>query len=46
MILGAITGSIAAYYGIPANLYNKGLSYLDEYLINIHDMFYNKYLSK
>lgn len=45
--IAAITGSIAAaYYGIPEDLYDIGLSYLDEYLINIHDIFYNKYLSK
>lgn len=42
--LAAITGSIAAaYYGIPEDICNKVLDYLDDYLINIHDSFYNKY---
>ena len=32
--IAAITGGIAAaYYGIPDNIYNKALEYLDDYLI-------------
>lgn len=42
--IGAITGSIAAaYYGIPKELIEKALSYLDKYLIKIHDQFNEKY---
>ena len=42
--IAAITGGIAAaYYGIPDNIYNKALEYLDDYLIEIHDCFYKKY---
>lgn len=42
--IGAITGSIAsAYYGIPEDLYNHALKFLDDYLIEIHDNFYKKY---
>ena len=42
--IAAITGGIAAaYYGIPKNIYNKVLDYLDEYLIDIHDSFYSQY---
>lgn len=42
--IGAITGSIAAaYYGIPDNICEKALEYLDDYLINIHNSFYDKY---
>lgn len=42
--IAAITGGIAAaYYGIPDDIYNKVLEYLDDYLIGIHDNFYKKY---
>jgi type I restriction enzyme M protein len=42
--IGAITGGIAAaYYGIPEDLCQHSLKFLDDYLINIHDKFYNKY---
>ena len=42
--IAAITGGIvAAYYGIPDNLYSRGLDYLDSYLMIIHDIFYHKY---
>lgn len=42
--IGAITGGIAAaYYGIPEDMCNNAIKYLDEYLINIHDEFNNKY---
>ncbi len=42
--LAAITGSIAAaYYGIPDEICEKALDYLDGYLISIHDCFYNKF---
>jgi len=45
--LAAITGSIAAaYYGIPEDICNQGLNYLDEYLINIHNEFNNKLNTK
>lgn len=43
--IGAITGSIAsAFYGIPEDICNKVLEYLDEYLIKIHDDFNEKYM--
>ena len=43
--IAAITGGIAAaYYGIPKHLCYEGLSYLDEYLLSIHDMFNNKFM--
>lgn len=42
--IGAITGSIAAaYYGIPEDLCEKALEYLDKDLIEIHDKFNKKY---
>ena len=42
--IAAITGGIAAaYYGIPEDMCNKALNYLDEYLIDIHDKFYKQY---
>lgn len=42
--IGAITGGIAAaYYGIPEDLCQHSLKFLDDYLINIHDKFYDKY---
>ena len=42
--IAAITGGIvAAYYGIPDNIYNRVLDYLDSYLMEIHDIFYQKY---
>ena len=45
--IAAITGGIAAaYYGIPAYICNKALTYLDDYLIDIHDKFYKEYNSK
>ena len=45
--IGAITGSISsAYYGIPDDICNKALKYLDDYLINIHNCFYDKYKIK
>ena len=41
--IAAITGSVAsAFYGIPIDIYNKGLSYLDDYLLDIHDEFIKK----
>ena len=39
-------GIAAAYYGIPAYICNKALTYLDDYLIDIHDKFYKEYNSK
>lgn len=42
--IGAITGGIAAaYYGIPEDLCQHSLKFLDDYLISIHDKFYDKY---
>lgn len=42
--IGAITGSIAsAYYGIPDDIYNEGLKYLDPFLIKVHNDFIKKY---
>lgn len=42
--IGAITGSIAsAYYGIPTDIYNNALKYLDPFLIKVHNNFINKY---
>ena len=42
--IAAITGGIAAaQYGIPEDMCNKALNYLDEYLIDIHDKFYKQY---
>lgn len=41
--IAAITGGMAAsYYGIPNDIYAKGLLYLDDYLRNIH----NEYLKQ
>lgn len=41
--IAAITGGMAAsYYGIPNDIYTKGLLYLDDYLRNIH----NEYLKQ
>ncbi len=41
--IGAITGSIAAaYYGIPEDLCKRAISFLDDYLIDIHDRFIEK----
>lgn len=43
--LAAITGAVAeAYYGIPDNLKETALSYLDERLLNIVERFEDKYL--
>ena len=45
--LAAITGSIAeAYYGIPADIRNHALTFLDKKLLNILVEFENKYPSK
>lgn len=42
--IGAITGSIAsAYYGIPDDIYNHSLEFLDDYLKDIHSNFWEKY---
>ena len=42
--IAAVTGGIAAaYYGIPLDIYEKGLSYLDEHLLNIHRDFVENY---
>ena len=42
--IGAITGSIAAaYYGIPEELCNHAEMFLDDYLQDIHQRFYEKY---
>lgn len=42
--IAAITGGIAAaYYGIPENISDKVLEYLDDYLIGIHNNFYKQY---
>lgn len=39
--LAAITGGIAeAYYGIPQNIKDKALTYLDEDLLNLVNRFY------
>ena len=38
--LGAIAGSIAgAYYGIPDDLVEEAMSYLDDYLLDIAEEF-------
>ena len=43
--LAAITGAVAeAYYGIPEDLKETALSYLDERLLNITERFEDKYL--
>lgn len=43
--LAAITGAVAeAYYGIPDELKETALSYLDERLLNITERFEDKYL--
>lgn len=43
--LAAITGAVAeAYYGIPDDLKETALSYLDERLLNITERFKSKYL--
>ena len=43
--LAAITGAVAeAYYGIPDNLKETALSYLDERLLNITERFEDKYI--
>lgn len=42
--IAAITGSIsAAYYGIPKEICDKVYTYLDDYLIGIHDEFIKKF---
>jgi ADP-ribosyl-[dinitrogen reductase] hydrolase len=41
--IGAITGSIAAaYYGIPEELCNHAMKFLDDFLIDIHNRFNEK----
>ena len=41
--IAAITGGIsAAYYGIPDDIYNQALTYLDSFLLNIHNDFYRQ----
>ena len=43
--LAAITGAVAeAYYGIPDDLKETALSYLDERLLNITERFEDKYI--
>ena len=43
--LAAITGAVAeAYYGIPEEMKENALSYLDERLLNIVERFEDKYL--
>ena len=43
--LGAITGAVAeAYYGIPDDLKETALSYLDDRLLNITERFEEKYI--
>ena len=43
--LAAITGAVAeGYYGIPDDLKETALSYLDEKLLNVVERFENKYL--
>lgn len=45
--LGCITGSIAeAFYGIPKDLYDKGLEYLTPHFKNVVKEFEEKYGSK
>lgn len=42
--IAAIAGSIAeAYYGVPAEIRNHALTFLDEYLLSILNQFENKY---
>ena len=42
--IAAITGGIAAaYYGIPEEITNNALKYLDDYLIGIVHNFYTKH---
>ena len=42
--IGAIAGSMAAaYYGIPGYIYEKGISYLPDDLLEIVNDFNNKY---
>ena len=46
-MLGAIIGDIAeAYYGIPSELRNKAMTYLDERLTTILVEFEKKYQPK
>ena len=43
--IAAITGGFAAaYYGIPQDLIDKGVQYLDNYLLNIYKDFNNKFM--
>ncbi len=45
--IAAITGSIAeAYYGVPKELEEKALSYLDEYLLEVVNCFKSLFLDK
>lgn len=42
----AIAGSMAeAYFGIPEEFSKTGMSYLDDYMSNIVEAFYNKHIS-
>lgn len=42
--IAAITGSIAAaYYGIPEDICNNAIKYLDEYLMKIYNDFNKRY---
>ena len=43
--IGAITGSIAsAYYGIPEEIGNKALEYLDDFMMKIYEDFKERYI--
>ena len=43
--IAAITGGLAAaYYGVPQDLINKGVQYLDNYLLNIYKDFNNEFM--
>ena len=43
--IAAITGGLAAaYYGVPQDLIDKALQYLDNYLLNIYKDFNNKFM--
>lgn len=45
--LAAITGSIAgAYYGIPADIRNRAVSYLDAFLLDVLNRFEEKYMRR
>lgn len=45
--VGCITGGIAeAFYGIPKDLYDKGMAFLDENLRSVVEKFEEKYGNK